>query len=130
MTKLTECWNLIGIMGLDCSHILAEKLIQVVAHSHFWASAHKQQVTTGLFLCPAKLQEFFCKYGMRQMRRMPLLLSGGKPIMHKCALQLCSLQMALYKTYCDEIPESRNSGIGSEVDFLGKELLRQLHDNR
>jgi hypothetical protein len=31
--------------------------------------------------------------------------------------------------YCDEIPESRNSGIGSEVDFLGNELLRQLHDN-
>jgi hypothetical protein len=31
--------------------------------------------------------------------------------------------------YCDEIPESRNSEIGSEVDFLGNELLRQLHDN-
>jgi hypothetical protein len=28
--------------------------------------------------------------------------------------------------YCDE---SRNSGIGPEVDFLGNELLRQLHDN-
>jgi hypothetical protein len=28
------------------------------------------------------------------------------------------------------MPESRNSGIGSEVDFLGNELLRQLHDNR
>jgi hypothetical protein len=31
--------------------------------------------------------------------------------------------------YCDEMPESRNSGIGSVVDFLGNELLRQLHDN-
>jgi hypothetical protein len=27
------------------------------------------------------------------------------------------------------MPESRNSGIGSEVDFLGNELLRQLHDH-
>jgi hypothetical protein len=33
------------------------------------------------------------------------------------------------KTYCDEMLESRNSGIGSEVDFLSNELLRQLHDN-
>jgi hypothetical protein len=32
-------------------------------------------------------------------------------------------------SYCDEMPESRNSGIGSEVDFLGNELLRQLHEN-
>jgi hypothetical protein len=32
-------------------------------------------------------------------------------------------------TYYDGIPESRNSGIGSEVDFLGNELLRQLHNN-
>jgi hypothetical protein len=31
--------------------------------------------------------------------------------------------------YCDGMPESRNSGIGSEVDFLGNTLLRQLHDN-
>jgi hypothetical protein len=31
--------------------------------------------------------------------------------------------------YCDEMPESRNSGIGPEVDFLRNELLRQLHDN-
>jgi hypothetical protein len=31
--------------------------------------------------------------------------------------------------YYDEMPESRNSGIGSEVDFLGNEILRQLHDN-
>jgi hypothetical protein len=31
--------------------------------------------------------------------------------------------------YCDGMPESRNSGIGSEVDFLGNELLSQLHDN-
>jgi hypothetical protein len=29
-----------------------------------------------------------------------------------------------------EMPERRNSGIGSEVDFVGNELLRQLHDNR
>jgi hypothetical protein len=27
------------------------------------------------------------------------------------------------------MPESRNSGMGSEVDFLGNELLRQLHGN-
>jgi hypothetical protein len=27
-----------------------------------------------------------------------------------------------------EFLESRNSGIGSEVDFLGNELLRQLHE--
>jgi hypothetical protein len=31
--------------------------------------------------------------------------------------------------YCDEMPESRISGIGLEVDFLGNELLGQLHDN-
>jgi hypothetical protein len=31
--------------------------------------------------------------------------------------------------YCDDMPESRNSGIGSEVDFQGNELLRRLHDN-
>jgi hypothetical protein len=29
----------------------------------------------------------------------------------------------------DEMAESRNSGIRLEVDFLGNELLRQLHDN-
>jgi hypothetical protein len=28
------------------------------------------------------------------------------------------------------MPESRNSGIGWEVDFQGNDLLRQLHDNR
>jgi hypothetical protein len=33
------------------------------------------------------------------------------------------------ETCCDEMPESRNSGIGSEVYFLGNELLRQLNDN-
>jgi hypothetical protein len=27
------------------------------------------------------------------------------------------------------MPESRKSRIGSEVDFLGNELLRQLHEN-
>jgi hypothetical protein len=27
------------------------------------------------------------------------------------------------------MPESRNSGIGLEVDFIGHELLTQLHDN-
>jgi hypothetical protein len=26
--------------------------------------------------------------------------------------------------------ENRNNRIGSEVDFLGNQLLRQLHDNR
>jgi hypothetical protein len=31
--------------------------------------------------------------------------------------------------YCDEMPESRNSGIESEVDFLGNELLRRLYEN-
>jgi hypothetical protein len=31
--------------------------------------------------------------------------------------------------YCDEMPEGRKSGIGSEIDFLGKELLRRLHEN-
>jgi hypothetical protein len=31
--------------------------------------------------------------------------------------------------YCDEMPESRKSGIGSEVDFLDNELLRQLNDS-
>jgi hypothetical protein len=36
---------------------------------------------------------------------------------------------AHFTEYYDEMPESRNSGIGSEVDFLGYELLRQLHDN-
>jgi hypothetical protein len=36
---------------------------------------------------------------------------------------------ALRREQCDEMAESRNSGIGSEVDFLGNELLRQLHDN-
>jgi hypothetical protein len=29
----------------------------------------------------------------------------------------------------EEIPENTNSGIGSEVDFLGNELLGQLHGN-
>jgi hypothetical protein len=33
------------------------------------------------------------------------------------------------RLYCDEKPGSRNSGIGSEADFLGNELLRQLYDN-
>jgi hypothetical protein len=32
-------------------------------------------------------------------------------------------------TYCDEMSEIGNSGIGSEVDFLGNELLRQIHNN-
>jgi hypothetical protein len=32
------------------------------------------------------------------------------------------------KEHCDEMPESRNGGIGSEGDFPGNELLRQLHD--
>jgi hypothetical protein len=32
-------------------------------------------------------------------------------------------------TYCDRMPERRNSGIGSGVDFLGKVLLRRLHDH-
>jgi hypothetical protein len=36
---------------------------------------------------------------------------------------------ALRREQYDEMPESGNSGIGSEVDFLGNELLRQLHDN-
>jgi hypothetical protein len=33
------------------------------------------------------------------------------------------------RRYCDEMPESRNSEIRSEVDFVRKELLRRLHDN-
>jgi hypothetical protein len=32
-------------------------------------------------------------------------------------------------TYCDGMPESRNSGTGSKVDFLGNEFLSRLHDN-
>jgi hypothetical protein len=36
---------------------------------------------------------------------------------------------ALRREQFDERPENRHSGIGSEVDFLGNELLRQLHDN-
>jgi hypothetical protein len=32
------------------------------------------------------------------------------------------------RTYCDGMPESRNSGIGSEVNFLGNELLRRLDE--
>jgi hypothetical protein len=31
--------------------------------------------------------------------------------------------------YCEGMPESRNSGIGSEVDFLGNELLKLFDDN-
>jgi hypothetical protein len=42
----------------------------------------------------------------------------------------CSGRTVLRREQCDEMPESRNSGIESEVDFLGNELLRQLHDNR
>jgi hypothetical protein len=38
-------------------------------------------------------------------------------------------QTALRREQCDEMPESRNNGIGSEVDFLGNKLLRRLHDN-
>jgi hypothetical protein len=34
-----------------------------------------------------------------------------------------------YLKCCDEMPESRKSGIGSVVGFLGNELLRPLHDN-
>jgi hypothetical protein len=41
--------------------------------------------------------------------------------------EVCNSVTALI--YCDETSESRNSGIRSEVDFLGNELLRQLHDN-
>jgi hypothetical protein len=41
----------------------------------------------------------------------------------------CSGRTAVKREQCDEIHESRNSGIGSEVDFLGNELFRQLHDN-
>jgi hypothetical protein len=35
---------------------------------------------------------------------------------------------ALRWEQCDGMPENRNGGIGSEVDFLGNELLRRLHD--
>jgi hypothetical protein len=36
---------------------------------------------------------------------------------------------ALKREQYDEMPENRDSGIGSEVGFLGNELLRQLHEN-
>jgi hypothetical protein len=41
----------------------------------------------------------------------------------------CSGQTALRREQCDGLPESRNSVIRWEVDFLGNELLRRLHDN-
>jgi hypothetical protein len=41
----------------------------------------------------------------------------------------CSGQTSIRRAKCDEMPESSNSGIKSEVDFLGYRLLRQLHDN-
>jgi hypothetical protein len=37
----------------------------------------------------------------------------------------CSGRTALRREQCDEMHESRDSGIGAEVDFLDNELLRQ-----
>jgi hypothetical protein len=45
------------------------------------------------------------------------------------SFQIFLEQFGDFIQYFNEMPESRNSGIGSEVDFLGNELMRQLHDN-
>jgi hypothetical protein len=45
------------------------------------------------------------------------------------ALTKAEITCKYTQIYCDGMPESRNSGIGSEVDSLCNELLRRLHEN-